>query len=296
MSNAELAERSPSTLSIRRLAGHIGAEIGGIRLGGDLDATTIEKVQQALVDHKVIFFRNQKHLDDRGQEAFAELMGEPMAHPTMPACDGTRYVLEFNGAEGGRANSWHTDATFIPAYPKASILRPVALPEYGGDTVWANTAVAYRELPQDLRDKVDTLWAVHCNVRDHNTSDEALVEKLEQFTSTVFSTEHPVVRVHPDSGERTLVLGHFLRTFNGLSASESETLYHELQAHLTTLEFTVRWQWQLGDVAMWDNRATQHYAIDDYGDQPRIVRRITLRGDVPVGIDGRESRLKPTSQ
>ena len=290
MSDSSAAPTAPA-IEVHRIAGHIGAEIRGVRLGGDLDPATVAAIRQALVDHKVVFFRDQLHLDDQGQEAFAELIGTPLAHPTMPAREGTRYVLEFNSEEGGRAASWHTDATFIPAYPMASILRPVVLPAYGGDTVWANTAVAYDELPPALREQVDQLWAIHSNVRDFSSKHAQLAAKIEVFTATVYATEHPVVRVHPVSGQRTLLLGHFLREFLGHTPEETQSLYLRLQRHLTSLEYTVRWRWRLGDVAMWDNRATQHYAIDDYGDQTRIVRRVTLSGDVPVAIDGRSSRL-----
>lgn len=122
----------------------------------------------------------------------------------------------------------------------------------------------------------------------------APVEKLEEyrkvFTSTVYETEHPVVRVHPVSGERSLLLGHFVKRLKGLSQSDSAHIFAVLQGYVTRLENTVRWRWQPGDVAIWDNRSTQHYAVDDYDTQPRIVRRVTLAGDVPVGIDGQRSR------
>ncbi|MCU6667169.1 TauD/TfdA family dioxygenase, partial [Enterobacteriaceae bacterium H4N4] len=130
----------------------IGAEIRGVTLSGELDAATVEAIQAALVRHKVIFFRDQSHLDDQTQEAFAHLLGEPVAHPTVPSREGTRFLLELDGAEGRRANSWHTDVTFVEAYPKASILRSVVAPESGGDTVWANTASAYADLPAELRE------------------------------------------------------------------------------------------------------------------------------------------------
>ena len=168
-------------------------------------------------------------------------------------------------------------------------------PESGGDTVWANTASAYADLPAELRELADRLWAVHSNEYDYaGVKPSASLEQLENyrkvFTSTVYETEHPVVRVHPQSGERTLLLGHFVKRLKGLSQHDSAHLFAVLQGHVTRLENTVRWRWQAGDVAIWDNRATQHYAIDDYGDQPRVVRRVTLGGDVPVGIDGQRSR------
>ena len=123
---------------------------------------------------------------------------------------------------------------------------------------------------------------------------EQWLEQIERhrnvFAATVYETQHPVVRVHPITGERTLVLGQFVKSLVGLSSADSRRIYDTLQEHVTRLENTVRWRWRAGDVAIWDNRATQHYAIDDYGDQPRVVRRVTLGGDVPVGIDGQRSR------
>ena len=110
------------------------------------------------------------------------------------------------------------------------------------------------------------------------------------FTSTVYETEHPVVRVHPVSGEKTLLLGHFVKRLKGYSQADSSQLFNLLQSHVTRLENTVRWRWNTGDVAIWDNRATQHYAVDDYGTQERIVRRVTLKGDVPVSVHGQASK------
>jgi alpha-ketoglutarate-dependent sulfate ester dioxygenase len=111
----------------------------------------------------------------------------------------------------------------------------------------------------------------------------------EIFTSTVYETEHPLVRIHPETGERTLLLGHFVKKIIGLSSFDSAHLFQVFQEHITRHENTVRWRWAVGDVAVWDNRATQHYAINDYGDQYRLVRRVTVDGDVPVGVDGRRS-------
>ncbi|MEZ0621167.1 TauD/TfdA dioxygenase family protein [Pseudomonas sp. Env-60] len=296
MSNAALAVQSVAQpLDIHPVAGRIGAEIRGIKLSGELDAATVGAIQQAPVQYKVIFFREQTHLDDQSQEAFAHLLGEPIAHPTVPVRDGTRFLMELDGTRGQRANSWHTDVTFVDAYPKASILRSVLAPASGGDTVWANTAAAYNDLSVELRALADHLWAVHSNEYDYAArKPDVAVEKLEEyrkvFTSTVYETEHPVVRVHPVSGEKTLLLGHFVKRLKGYSQAESAQLFNLLQGHVTRLENTVRWRWNTGDVAIWDNRATQHYAVDDYGTQERIVRRVTLKGDVPVGVQGQSSK------
>ena len=296
MSNAAHAiQQDAVTLEIHPVAGRIGAEIRGVTLSGELNAATVDAIQAALVKHKVIFFRGQTQLDDQGQEAFATLLGNPVAHPTVPVQEGTHYLLELDGAQGRRANSWHTDVTFVDAYPKASILRNVVAPDAGGDTVWANTATAYDDLTPELKALADSLWAVHSNEYDYagirpNFDPARLEEYRKVFTSTVYETEHPVVRVHPVSGEKTLLLGHFVKRLKGLSQHDSAHLFAVLQSHVTRLENTVRWRWQPGDVVIWDNRATQHYAVDDYGTQPRIVRRVTLDGDVPVGIDGQRSR------
>jgi len=296
MSNAALAVKPVvPALDIHPVAGRIGAEIRGVELSGGLEADVIEAIQQALVQYKVIFFRGQTHLDDQSQEAFSHLLGEPVAHPTVPVRDGTRYLLELDGAQGQRANSWHTDVTFVDAYPKASILRSVLAPASGGDTVWANTAAAYEELAPELRELADKLWAVHSNEYDYagsrpNVSAEKLERYRQIFTSTVYETEHPVVRVHPISGEKSLLLGHFVKRIKGYSLADSAHLFNLLQSHVTRLENTVRWRWQSGDVAIWDNRSTQHYAVDDYGTQERIVRRVTLKGEVPVGVHGQRSQ------
>ncbi|KVM88114.1 TauD/TfdA dioxygenase family protein [Burkholderia stagnalis] len=295
-SHAPHAEPRASAVpfQLRPVAGRIGAEIAGVRLSSTLDDATFDAIQAALLRHKVLFFRGQAHLDDTAQEAFARRFGHTVAHPTVPSVDGSAHLLELDSVHGARANSWHTDVTFVDAYPKISILRAVVIPPVGGDTVWANTAAAYANLPEPLRALADTLWAVHTNAYDyastHVNADEAQLKRYrEVFTSTVYETEHPVVRVHPETGERTLVLGHFVQRLKGLSAHDSAHLLQVFHEHVTRLENTVRWHWQEGDVAIWDNRATQHYAINDYGDARRVVRRATVHGDVPVGVDGRQS-------
>ncbi|NYH08745.1 TauD/TfdA dioxygenase family protein [Pseudomonas moraviensis] len=296
MSNAALAVKPDvHALDIHPVAGRIGAEIRGVHLSGELDAATVEAIQQALIQYKVVFFREQTQLDDQRQEAFAHLLGEPVAHPTVPSREGTRYLLELDGAEGQRANSWHTDVTFVDAYPKASILRSVVAPAFGGDTLWANTATAYNELPTELRELADKLVAVHSNEYDYAAvKPDVSAEKLERyrkiFTSTVYETEHPVVRVHPISGEKSLLLGHFVKRIKGYSQADSAHLFGLLQSHVIRQENVVRWRWKAGDVAIWDNRSTQHYAIDDYGTQDRVVRRVTLKGEVPVGANGQRSQ------
>jgi alpha-ketoglutarate-dependent taurine dioxygenase len=291
-------ELDAAKLEVIPVAGRIGAEIRGVRLAPDLDRQTVEAIRAAWLEYKVLFFRNQQHLNEASQEALTSIFGgAPVAHPTVPVVAGSSYILELDSKYGGRANSWHTDVTFVDAYPRASILRALVIPERGGDTVWANTAAAYRDLSPELRALADKLWAVHSNEYDYaarrpDVSAEAAKHYQEVFTSTVYETEHPLVHVHPETGERSLILGHFIKRILGVSAQDSAHLFQVFQDHVTKLENTVRWRWAVGDVAVWDNRATQHYAVNDYGDQHRVVRRVTVEGDVPVSIDGRRSVLR----
>ncbi|ASS96065.1 TauD/TfdA dioxygenase family protein [Peribacillus simplex] len=294
MSNVKQVQNS-STIVVKQVAARIGADISGIKLSEDLDANTVKSIREAILKHKVVFFRNQDHLDDKGQEAFAGLLGKPVVHPTVPVKNGSNYILELNSDHGGgRANSWHTDVTFEAAYPKFSILRGVVIPEVGGDTVWANTTTAYENLPAELRNLADQLWALHTNDYDYaakrsNVSSETNSHYKDVFTSTLYETEHPVVHVHPETGERHLLLGHFVKKFVGLSSLDSAQLFSVLQEHVTQIENTVRWRWSAGDVVIWDNRATQHYAVNDYDDAQRVVRRITIDGEEPISLDGRRS-------
>ncbi|MEV5550542.1 TauD/TfdA family dioxygenase [Streptomyces sp. NPDC052309] len=284
-----------ATLTAEKIGGRLGAVISGVRLGGDLDAATVAAVRAAVLEHKVVFFRDQHHLDAEGHEAFGRLLGELVAHPTVPSIDG-RYALGIDNDHGGRANQWHTDVTFVPAYPAFSILRAEVIPPYGGNTLWSNTAAAYAELPESLRVLADSLRGVHTNDYDYaaarpDAPSAALEQHRKVFTSITFRTEHPVVRVHPETGERTLILGNFLQKLTGFNGPDSRALIGVLQSHVERPENTVRWQWRVGDVAIWDNRATQHYGVDDSDDHERTLRRVTIDGDVPVGVDGRRSVL-----
>ncbi|WP_052189699.1 TauD/TfdA dioxygenase family protein [Streptomyces sp. NRRL S-1824] len=284
-----------TTVTVQRIGGRIGAVVSGVRLGGDLEPAVVAAVRAAALDHKVIFFRGQDHLDGESHEAFGRLLGTPVAHPTVPSADG-RYALGIDSDHGGRANQWHTDVTFVPAYPAFSILRAVTIPPYGGNTLWSNTAAAYAELPEPLRALADSLRAIHSNDYDYaavrpDARPEAFAKYREVFTSTKFRTEHPVVRVHPETGERVLLLGNFVQRIAGLTGRDSRALIDLFQSHIERPENTVRWQWQTGDVAIWDNRATQHYGVDDSGTHDRQLRRVTVDGDVPIGTDGRPSVL-----
>jgi alpha-ketoglutarate-dependent taurine dioxygenase len=288
-----------SALKILPIAGNIGAEISGLRISGDLTPSVVRFVREALLKYKVILFRGQEHLDDVSHEAFAGLMGDPEPHPTLPSLEGSTAVLSIDSSYGNRTTAWHTDLTFLDAYPQASILRALVVPSYGGDTMWANTAVAYSSLPPKLREFADNLWAVHTNVHEFSAltrgdKSEDVRRNFELFSSTVYETEHPVVRIHPESGERCLVLGGFVREFVGLPVSDSRQLLQLFQEYVTRVENTLRWRWAIGDVAVWDNRATQHAKVNDSGPQQRLLHRVSVAGDVPVSIFGRRSVMRKT--
>lgn len=286
-------------ITVRKVAGALGATLSGIELASVLSPETVAVIRRELLKHKVIFFRGQHGFDDAWQERLAEQLGGPVAHPTVPVAEGSRYLLELDSKEGEAASSWHTDVTFIPNFPAISILRGIVTPEWGGNTLWANTVVAYETLPEPIRILADSLHAIHTNQYDYaenhsNLKSDAISQGIkhyeEVFTSTVYKTEHPVVHIHPETGERALLTGHFISHFVGLNKALSDRVLDILQQHLTKPEFTVRWEWQPGDVAIWDNRSTQHRAVADFGDQRRHLRRATIRGEPGVGVDGFVSR------
>ncbi len=211
------------TIQVKPVAGRIGAQLEGLKLGGDISAESFEFINQALLKHKVLFFRDQ-HLDDAEHEAFSRRFGDQVPHPTVRSAEKSAAILHLDAKET-RANSWHTDVTFVANYPKISILRGVVIPPYGGDTVWANTASAYADLPEPLKQLADSLRALHTNVYDYaaprDTDESGLKRYREQFTAQVYETEHPLVRVHPESGERSLLLGHFVKEIQGVSSNDS---------------------------------------------------------------------------
>lgn len=293
--NTLTATQSTQTSHIIPLSDSLGAIIEGITIQDGLPLPDLDAIQQALLKHRVIFFRNQHGLNSQTQLRFAGHFGAIMSHPTV-AAQTDPSILELHSHRGGRANSWHTDVTFDLRPPKLSVLRAITLPEVGGDTVWANTVAAYEHLPAELKQLADRLWAVHGNDFDYAASrvellhDATAQEYRRQYAAQVIKHEHPVVRVHPETGERSLLLGHYAQRFVHCNTHDSDRLYEIFQAHVTRLENTIRWRWAPGDVAMWDNQATQHYAINDYGDRLRVMHRVTVMGEVPVAVDGLRSR------
>jgi alpha-ketoglutarate-dependent taurine dioxygenase len=266
-----------------------GAEVFGVDLDRATDQTIVD-VRAALVEHKVLFFRDQQ-LDDDGQVRLGRRLGELTApHPVVGGVDEAHpEIYALDSADNGFADVWHTDVTFMKRPPLGSILRAVTLPPSGGDTNWADSQLAYESLSAPVRALADQLTAVHDGNREFgyylaqrrggrgSVWEGEVVTRLEPV-------EHPVVRVHPETGRRGLFVNPgFTSHVVGVSEAESRGILDLLYAHLTKPEHIVRHRWRVGDVAMWDNRSTAHYANRDYGTAHRVMHRITLRGDVPVG-------------
>lgn len=283
-------------LDVRPMSGHTGAEI----LGVDLTALTPEvvaEIRATLLRWKVVFFRDQdltqtQHID------FGRQFGEVTpAHPTLPAQfpDYPEILLLDNGGSASLdgpliESRWHTDVTFVVNPPMASILRGVVVPPYGGDTQFTNLAVAYDTLSPEIRDMIDRLHAVHHNQLPVARG-EMKPEYAQRFQSKDIRSVHPVVRVHPESGERVLFVNpNFTSHIFELSRKEGSHILAMLYEHLMSPELTCRFRWEPGSIAFWDNRATCHLVpVDIPEGMQRTMQRITLAGDTPVGVDGTPS-------
>lgn len=290
-----------SSLTIRPVAGHIGADIDGADLSQPLPDGTIEEIRQALHRHKVVFFRGQT-LDHTSQIAFARRFGEltyahphddapPEDHPEIFTVDPDR--LEKRFGKGFRDEyRWHTDVTPAVNPPAGSILRAEVVPDFGGDTQWTNLVAAYQGLSAPVRAFVDTLRAEHRYGGSYGVKGDN--DFARSVNKNLLVAVHPVVRVHPETGERALFVNPgFTSHIVDVSASESKHILDMLFAEVTRPEYTVRFRWEVGHVAFWDNRVTAHLAPRDLEHLvvERRLHRVTLLGDVPVGPDGRESEL-----
>ncbi len=283
------------TLDIEPLGPGFGAAVHGVDLASAPDAT-IAEVRQALTTHKVLFFSGQQ-LDPDSQVVLGNRLGTLTAsHPVVPGIDEAHAeIYALDSADNGFADVWHTDVTFVRRPPLGSVLRAVTLPPTGGDTTWADLELAYASLSQPVRDLADRLTAVHDGAREfgyylaQRRQGEGSVWDGERYRDLV-PVEHPVVRVHPETGRRSLFVNPgFTSHVVDVSDAESRFLLDLFYAHITRPEHLVRHRWRAGDVAMWDNRATAHYANRDYGNARRLMHRVTLRGDEPVGVAGREA-------
>ncbi|MFI8170069.1 TauD/TfdA dioxygenase family protein [Streptomyces sp. NPDC085931] len=280
-------------IEIHKITAHIGARVEGVDLTRPLDGETYAALREALNTHKALVL-DAEGLDDAGQQAFARHFGDiTTAHPTVSAVDGAPHVLPVDSGDGRAANHWHTDVTFVLNPPQVTSLRSITVPPYGGETLIASSAAAYRSLPDPLRRLADTLWAEHTNDYDYAVPEEDVDEdqaaRRAEFTSITYRTVHPVVRVHPLTGERGLFIGGFAQRIVGLSPGESRTVLDLLQAYVTRPEHVLRHRWSPNQLVLFDNRITQHYAVDNYDGLPRRLHRVTVAGDVPVGVEGKES-------
>jgi taurine dioxygenase len=289
-----------SKVTVHPLSAHIGAEIGGVDLTRPLSADQVETLRAALLKWRVIFFREQ-YLTHAQHVAFSAQFGElTVGHPVFGHVEGHpeiysiskfRKATRFEGQSVLRPwTGWHTDVTAAVNPPFASILRGETIPPYGGDTQWTNLVIAYEKLSEPLRALVDGLRGVHRFAPPQGASGTDTFRKA--VDDHVLVSEHPLVRVHPETGERALYVSPgFLKHVVGLAPRESQVLLELLWEHVTRPEFTVRFKWETGSVAFWDNRTTAHLAPTDIFDLDfdRQLYRTTLVGDVPVGPDGRKS-------
>jgi alpha-ketoglutarate-dependent sulfate ester dioxygenase len=280
---------------------HIGAEIRGVDLTKPLPPQQVKEVRDAFLKWKVIFFRGQ-HLDHAQHVAMARQFGEPtIGHAVFGHVEGfpeIYSVAKNRTANENRAvmmvtpwSGWHTDITAAVNPPCASILRGVTIPPYGGDTIWTNLAAAYSGLSQTMRGFVDGLHGVHRYVPRENPKPGS--EYNQRIKRRALASEHPLVAVHAETGERVLFASpSYVKEIVGLTPRESQKILEMIWEHVTRPEYTVRFKWNEGDIAFWDNRSTSHLAPTDIfqSDFDRQLYRITLVGQPLVGIDGKSSR------
>ena len=281
-----------SLLTLDRLGPSFGAEVIGLDVRAASDAQ-VAAVRDALVTYKVLFFRGQDLTDDDQVELGRRIGALTPAHPVMSGVDEAHpevFSIDSADPEFAFADVWHTDVTFMERPPLGSLLRAVELPTYGGDTSWVDSQLAYESLAAPVQQLVDQLTAVHDGNREwgHYLKRRGGVGNEwdgEQVTELV-PVEHPVVRVHPETGRKGIFVNPgFTSHIVGVSDAESRGILDLLFAHLTKPEHTIRHRWQSGDLGIWDNRSTSHYANRDY-DEKRVMHRITLQGDKPFGRRG----------
>jgi taurine dioxygenase len=275
------------SLTVTPLSPALGAQISGVDLSRELDAPVRDAIEQALLKHQVLFFRAQP-ITPAQQAGFAAHFGDLHIHPIYPNVPDTPQVLILDTAVTDvRDNAvWHTDVTFLPTPALGAVLSAKQLPAYGGDTLWASGIAAFEALSAPLQRMLDGLSATHDFTKSFPLERfGSTPEDLARWEATRRNNpplSHPVVRTHPVSGRKALFVNEgFTTRINELSEHESDALLRLLFAHATRPEFSIRWRWQENDVAFWDNRVTQHYAVDDYRPQRRVMHRATVLGDAP---------------
>jgi taurine dioxygenase len=263
----------------------VGADIYGLDLSRPLDGETVATVRRALLDHLVLFFREQPLLSVDEHVRFANYFGE-IDLPLFRTKASERpeiLVLDQVAPKGEGADSWHADNTYMQTPPMGSILQARVLPEFGGDTCFASMSAAYDALSPAMQGFLDGLTATHSLEQMVERTKHVAGTSLRDKLSAWLPVSHPVVRVHPESGRKMLnVNANWTQSIDGLSYAESTALLAFLFDHVKSPEFQVRLHWNAGDIAFWDNRAVQHYAVADYTSR-RVMQRITITGDRPFG-------------
>lgn len=275
-------------LAVEPLTPLLGAEVSGMTLDADADDRTIAAVRQALLEHKVLFFRKQS-FDAGTLTQLARRFGDPTpAHPVEPSVEGHPEVLSLDSDEGARADVWHSDLTFQESPPLGAMLHAETVPVVGGDTVWVDMSAAYDAFSPAMQAFLDERTATHSPTKAGGyfaARDTTAGEKAAVTASA--SCSHPVVRIHPETGRRSLFVNPlFTDKIDGLRRRESDALLALVQDVATQPEHMLRWRWQTGDLAFWDNRCTMHYALRDFGSAPRRMIRVAIEGDRPVGPPG----------
>ncbi|TWT10824.1 TauD/TfdA family dioxygenase [Reyranella sp. CPCC 100927] len=279
------ARRNFQYLDVRPIAGALGAELHGIDLSQDLDDDMIAEVRQAWLDHLVVFFRDQT-LTPAQQVAFARRLGEPMEYPQLKGLPDQPLITPVMKLEHERTNFggvWHSDTTYLERPPMASMLYAKEIPPQGGDTEFANQYLAYETLSAGMRHVLDGLTGISSSLKaDASKTREDRLKAAGEELKTLIA-EHPIVRTHPETGRKALFLntGHTTQ-FKGWTEKESQPLLDFLFQHQVRPEFTCRFRWQPGSLALWDNRCAMHNPINDYHGYRRILHRITLAGDRPA--------------
>jgi alpha-ketoglutarate-dependent taurine dioxygenase len=275
-------------MRVEPVGGALGAEITGVDLSKDLSDATVAAIRRVWLEHLVVFFHDQD-LPPARFLAFARRLGEPIEYPFVKGLDEFPEIIPVLKLEHEKINFggiWHSDTTYLDVPPMASMLVAREVPPAGGDTEFANMYLAYETLSPGLRRVLDGLVAVNSSAaadvsrtREDRLKDSARADAKKEYTAS-----HPVVRVHPETGRRALYVNvaHTVR-FEGMTEEESAPLLKFLYAHQTRPEFTCRFRWRPGSLAMWDNRCAQHNAINDYQGHRRLLHRITLAGDKPTG-------------
>ena len=273
--------------SITKLTPEIGAVIGGADLSRVLDDAEIAQIRAALLAHKVIFFEDQ-HITPLQQRDFAQRFGALHTHPLYPGVAEAPelFVLDNHAGNPTDNDAWHTDVTFIETPPLGAVLYAKLLPEHGGDTLWCDMQAAYRALSKPMQEFLSGLDAVHDFARGfpakltvaRAAGEDKYAKAVEEHPPVI----HPVIRTHPETGEDGLFVNYgFTARIKGLRRNESDALLAMLFQHVQKPEFQVRWRWKPNSIAFWDNRATQHYAVNDYLPSRRVMHRATILGDRP---------------